>query len=237
MKSHFSRRGFLKLLGAFGGFLAAEVVGLVPELQTVASGDGRIQPERLLESQHHRLRGAANRNDAFKQLQDYLVERGFELQEALVDAVRFQTDELEAEMLMLGFNGSGQGATLIFVAGNAEGKVLDNSFAWVVDEAVYISKDEEVTQLPEATERMKGVPRLPEGPPSEGNSGTLLAKSIHAAHCPCHNEYSACYVWNALCASLTAGCFLNPLICPAAAVACANAIANCFVATQCGPPC
>ena len=145
--------------------------------------------------------------------------------------------ELEAEMLMLGFDGPGQGASLFFMIGDAEGEEIGSSFAWVADEAVYISKDGKIVELPEATERMKGVPRLPQEPPSDENTGALFANPVHASHCPCHNQWSACYSWNALCASLTVGCALNPAICPFAAGACISAAANCATAAQCGPPC
>lgn len=189
--------------------MAAEMAGLIPELQPVLSGGGEEQIERLPESQRRRLRGVADRNGSFRQLQDYLVERDFEIHEALVDAVRFQADEFEGEMLMLGFDGPGQGATLIFTLGDAEGVAIGSSLAWVVDEAVYISKDGEVTQLPEATKRMKGVPRLPQESPGKEGAGALFATPVHADHCPCHNQYSECYAWNAICAAAVACCILS----------------------------
>jgi len=237
MRSQFSRRGFLKLLGAFGGFLAAEIVGLVPELQSVKSGNGGGQMERLREERRHWLESKANRNNSFRQLQDYLTGLDFEVQESQVDAVRFQTDELEADMLMLGFSGPGQGASLIFVTVDVQEESIDIPFAWIVDEAVYIIKDGEVTQLPEATERMKNVPRLPQEQLPEGSTHTLFVSPVKADHCPCHNQWSACYSWNSLCAGLTVGCALNPGICPFAIGACISATANCLTAAQCGPAC
>lgn len=237
MKSHFSRRDFLKSFGALGGFLAAHMAGFVPELQLDVSNNNDSQPQRLSESQHRRLMKAAEGSKPFRELQDYLTERGFKFREPLTEAFRFQNDEMESDLLMCGFDGPRQGASLFFMTVNDQVEVFNSSIAYVVNEAVYLYKDVKTIRSPEATMRMKGVPRLPQEPPTKERATSFFTGTVEASHCPCHDQWSSCYAWNALCAAMAAGCFLNPALCVLAAGACISATANCTTAALCGPAC
>ncbi len=239
MKSKISRRKFLKFLGGASGFLLAEISGVFPELKNLNAMDGK-NILVLGADDRQGIRTLAERNISFKRLQEYLIKRKFEFQTNLIEAIKFREDTYSVNMLMMGYDEPEQlKASLIFIAGTSEGKPIESSFIWVADEGVYICKGDVVVPFPEGTERMQNVPRLPLSQPQSDNTDVFtLVRPVHAGHCPCHNLYSECYAYNALCAGLAAGCAAGCApCCAAAAAACATAFAKCFAATQCGPPC
>lgn len=243
MMKHLSRRDFLKSLGALGGFLAAQAAGFVPELSSASSAVGSAPaPTVLPASTVSSLKTTANGYTPYKKLHQHLIGKGYSNLNTASGALRFRPTDMVADLLMTAYNdpGTGEGATMFYLKGTGGGQNFKSAMSWIVNgDASYYGNDMKITRSADASKRMKGAPRLPQPvhvpPPIDRELGAWFVETAEAQEC-C-NLWSACYVWNALCASLAVGCVLNPAICPFAAGACVEAVANCNIAGLCGPAC
>lgn len=215
---------------------------MIPEIRLAKTGDDKGTITKLSNSEQQKLQKQANGDASIRKLKDYLAKNEYEPRSDLIDGARCTKDALVVDMLMLGYDGPGQGASLIYTTGTLEGESIKSSFVWIVGDNTYIynTNQQQVEAFPEGKNRMQGVPRLPRESDLAEDTGLsmLLANPVHADHCPCHNEWSECYVANALCASLTAGCIVGCVpCCGGAAGACTWAAIACNVAALCGPAC